>query len=412
MGDPGPSSDGPDPPPAPPPPREPPTDAVAVTPDQSVLKAVVIEGEGDPPALHSRCLGERKRGVCGWGGGEGGRFVVGVDVFSPLHQPTLPSVHYTGYLAADNTIFMRSADEARHGEPAVVVAGRASSLTATGLNAGVATMRPGETAKLWVAPSAGYGGKGSFSFPSVPPGAHLTYTVTLVAADPPEDALPLRDMTYEDRLDASARRRADGNAALKEGDANKALRFYALALSFVDDDDFLFQLHGPHLDAANAAVTSARLNAAAAKLVAGDARGAATDATRVLKEAPRNAKALYRRGVARRRLGDVEGAVADLTAAAAVAPRDSGVRKELAAARADARATRAAGDAVVAAALKQEVQQQESTAEQPQPPVRAPGQASAVEGPLATAFRVMTFFAVVAAVVVAVVAYTVARWMA
>lgn len=67
MGDAGPSSP---PPPSPhgdagaadpaPPPAEAPADAVEVTPDRSVLKRVVVEGEGDVPALHSRCLGEMR----------------------------------------------------------------------------------------------------------------------------------------------------------------------------------------------------------------------------------------------------------------------------------------------------------------------------------------------------------------
>lgn len=42
-----------------------------------------------------------------------------------------------------------------------------------GLNKAVATMRRGEVARLWLGPQYGYGEKGSFSFPTVPPSANL-----------------------------------------------------------------------------------------------------------------------------------------------------------------------------------------------------------------------------------------------
>lgn len=364
--------------------------------------------------------------------------------FKPFFDPPPPAVHYTGYLAATGDPFLASADETRHGEPAVVVAGRgesekketdkegevgaghpfphsppprpfpASSLAATGLNAAVATMCPGEVAHVWTTAAYGYGDKGSFSFPSVPPSASLAYRVHLVAADPPSDDVPLRDMTYEERLDASARRRGEGNDALAGGDPATALTKYALALSYVDDDDFLFQLHGRHHDAATAAVRAARLNAAAAKLTAGDPRGAAADATTVLADDPDNAKALFRRGVARRRLGDAPGAVADLKRAARAAPRDGGVRRELAAALAEERATAAAGDAVVRAAFRRDagaarVGEEEGTDAALAP---KPAAVAAADGTRRdAAFLALTFIVALTAAV-AVVAYAAARWVA
>lgn len=42
-----------------------------------------------------------------------------------------------------------------------------------GLNKAVTTMRRGEVARLWMGPQYGYGDKGSFSFPTVPPAADL-----------------------------------------------------------------------------------------------------------------------------------------------------------------------------------------------------------------------------------------------
>mgnify|MGYP001810883456 CR=1 FL=1 len=59
---------------------------------------------------------------------------------------------------------------------------------ATGLNLAVATMRVGERAAVYVTdPSYGYGEKGSFSFPSVPPSCQLVYEVDMIAWEPPAE---------------------------------------------------------------------------------------------------------------------------------------------------------------------------------------------------------------------------------
>ena len=50
-------------------------------------------------------------------------------------------------------------------------------------------MTVGEKARVWIEDprSFGYGERGSFSFPAVPPLAELVYEVELVAFEPPED---------------------------------------------------------------------------------------------------------------------------------------------------------------------------------------------------------------------------------
>lgn len=58
----------------------------------------------------------------------------------------------------------------------------------TGLNLAVATMRPGERAAVYIAdPKYGYGEKGSFSFPSVPPACQLVYEVDMLTWEPPAE---------------------------------------------------------------------------------------------------------------------------------------------------------------------------------------------------------------------------------
>lgn len=52
-------------------------------------------------------------------------------------------------------------------------------------------MRPGERAWVYITDyKYGYGEKGSFSFPSVPPACQLVYDVTMVTCEPPDEVRP------------------------------------------------------------------------------------------------------------------------------------------------------------------------------------------------------------------------------
>lgn len=52
-------------------------------------------------------------------------------------------------------------------------------------------MRAGERAAVYVTdPAYGYGEKGSFSFPSVPPSCQLVYEVDMIAWEPPAEVRP------------------------------------------------------------------------------------------------------------------------------------------------------------------------------------------------------------------------------
>jgi hypothetical protein len=58
----------------------------------------------------------------------------------------------------------------------------------TGLYKAVASMRPGERAWVYITDHKyGYGDRGSFSFPSVPPACQLVYDVTMVTCEPPDE---------------------------------------------------------------------------------------------------------------------------------------------------------------------------------------------------------------------------------
>ena len=201
-----------------------------------------------------------------------------------------------------------------------------------GLNLAAATMRRGERCRLWAPPAYGYGDRGSFSFPTVPPGAHLVYDLELLDWEDPEEERDRASLTYEERLEAAERRRQDGNALYGEGRYAEAERKYRLAVSYINED-LLIQLGDFHFDKAVAVRRPAQLNIAACQLRLGDLHGAVATCSEVLAEDGGNAKALFRRGKARAALGQGDAALADLAKAAAAAPEDVGIARELAAVR-------------------------------------------------------------------------------
>lgn len=211
-----------------------------------------------------------------------------------------------------------------------------------GLHLAVASMRVGERAWVWVDAQYGWGAQGNFSFPTIPPNASLTYEIELIDYEPPSEDKSYREMTYEERLEASDRRRGEGNEAFKAGLYEDALKRYGAALSFIDED-MLMQLAGFHYDRAIAARIPALLNMAACHIQLGDHDSAVAVTSQVLSEDSRNVKALYRRGVAKHALGQTEAALKDLENALKHAPEDVSIKKELLAVRRSMQEERRAG---------------------------------------------------------------------
>lgn len=284
-----------------------PDEAVALTDDGLLHVLTLREGEGVVPPKHSRCL-----------------------------------VHYVGRLADSGEMFMDTRSESQTEEPAVVIAGRDAAIQETGLALAVARMRSGERCRVWAAPKYGYGERGSFSFPTVPPSAHLVYDIELLDFEPPNEEKDRAMMTFEERLEAAERRRADGNAAFQAGAAGEALKKYRLALSYMNED-LLMQLGEFHFQKAMEVKRPVQLNIAACQLRQEDYDGAIVTCCEVLGEEPKNAKALFRRGRARHALGQLDAARADLEAARAAAPGDAGIVRELAAVKSALKEERAAG---------------------------------------------------------------------
>ncbi|CAG9466169.1 unnamed protein product [Pedinophyceae sp. YPF-701] len=285
--------------------------------DGGVMKTRIYrEGKGDVPELHSRCL-----------------------------------VHYTGYVLSsegqswDEEIFHDTRDEPG-ADPRVIICGR-FVLKEAALNLAVASMRPGEKCRIEVESKYGFGERGNFSFPHVPPNARLAYDLELVAVEPPSDEKDVSQMLFEERLEAADRRRLRGNALFAEGGAkdDEACAAWASGLTFLDDD-VVMQLEGAYLEQALKVRLALHLNTAAAMLrmpeYPNHLQEAVEHTSKVLNYQKDNLKALFRRGVASLRLGDMDGAKRDLERAAKLDPEDKAVRRELARVRQEQRALREA----------------------------------------------------------------------
>jgi hypothetical protein len=60
-------------------------------------------------------------------------------------------------------------------------------------------MRAGERAAVYITdPAYGYGDKGSFSFPSVPPSCQLVYEVDMIAWEPPAEVRDLQGLSADE----------------------------------------------------------------------------------------------------------------------------------------------------------------------------------------------------------------------
>jgi len=258
----------------------------------------------------------------------------------PLHAQCL--VHYSGKIKSTGEIFM---DTRVEGIPARITAGRDSVLQGAGLNLGCGTMRIGESAAFDVHPELGYGSKGNFSFPSIPPNAWLEYKVEMINFEPVEEGKASRDMLFEERLEAAERRRKEGNELFQQKLTADALGKYSMALSYMDQD-FMFQLQGAHEENANAVRLPTLLNISACQLQLGDYDGAIQSCSQVLAVSRDNGKALFRRGKAHRLAGRTDSAARDLKAARVLMPKDSAVRDEIQILRSTAAEDRKAADAM------------------------------------------------------------------
>lgn len=88
-------------------------------------------------------------------------------------------------------------------------------------------------------------------------------------------------MLYEERLEAAERRRLEGNSLFKEGKFYDALGKYTMGLSYMDQD-FMFQLQGPHETKAQGIRCRVLLNLAACQLRTEDLQGVVGSCNQVI----------------------------------------------------------------------------------------------------------------------------------
>jgi tetratricopeptide (TPR) repeat protein len=215
----------------------------------------------------------------------------------------------------DAPIFMDTRSESPTQQPSLVTSG-STSQRESGLSLALSTMRKGERARFYIQdPKYGYGDRGSFSFPAVPPNSRLVYDVELIhweaeenetgeGGEGEEDDSGVRGLLFEERLERAERHRVQGNALYAQEKFKEALGRYAVSLSYLDDD-LLMQLEGDYLDKAHSLKIPVHLNMAACQLQTGDQNTAIYNCTEVLNIEPGNVKALFRRAKARRILGQV-----------------------------------------------------------------------------------------------------------
>ena len=203
-------------------------------------------------------------------------------------------------------------------QPVLMTCG-STSQRESGLSLALATMKRGEMSRVYVLdPKYGYGERGSFSFPAVPPHSRLVYDVELVqweeeeegegeaSRDPDDQGEPQapRGLLFEERLERAERQRVMGNKLYSDGKFKDALGKYAVSLSYLDDD-MLMQLEGDYLDKAHSLKIPVHLNMAACQLQTGDYNTAIYNCSEVLSIDPGNVKALFRRARGRKLLGQV-----------------------------------------------------------------------------------------------------------
>ena len=208
-----------------------------------------------------------------------------------------------------------------------------------GLHKVLATMKVGEICHVWVSPEFGYGEKGNFSFPSIPPNSHLSYAIELVDFEAPRSAdVASATLTYEERVEAAVRRRMLGNALFQEGNVDAAVSSYRTGLAFLDDD-FIMQLYEFHYDRAMEEKVLLLGNLAACHVKQGSYHEVIHVTSDVLAVDQKNVKALFRRGTARRKLGQTAEALEDLGLAKKLSQKtshvDPGILREIAAAKRD-----------------------------------------------------------------------------
>ncbi|KAB1225581.1 Peptidyl-prolyl cis-trans isomerase FKBP62 [Morella rubra] len=192
-----------------------------------------------------------------------------------------------------------------------------------GLDRAVLTMKKGEVALLTIAPEYAFGSSESKQeLAVVPPNSDVYYEVELVSFDKEKESW---DMNTEEKIEAAAKKKEEGNVLFKAGKYAKASKRYEKAVKYIEYDTSFGEEEKKQ---AKAAKVACNLNNAACKLKLKEYKQAEKLCTKVLELESRNVKALYRRAQAYIQLADLDLAEFDIKKALEIDPDNKDVKLE------------------------------------------------------------------------------------
>ncbi|KAG6478260.1 hypothetical protein ZIOFF_061695 [Zingiber officinale] len=192
-----------------------------------------------------------------------------------------------------------------------------------GLDLAVATMKKGEIALVTIPPEYAFlSTESKQDLAVVPPNSTVIYEVELVSFVKEKESW---DMNTEEKIEAAAKKKEEGNALFKLGKYARASKRYEKGEKFVEHDSSFSDDEKKQSRALKAACN---LNNAACKLKLKNYKEAEKLCTKVLELESRNVKALYRRAQAYIQLADLDLAELDIKKALEIDPENRDVKIE------------------------------------------------------------------------------------
>lgn len=228
--------------------------------------------------------------------------------FDRPNEGSLVKVIYIGKLE-DGAIFQRKGSDEEPFEYLCL-----EEQISEGLDKAVMTMTKGEQATVKVSSEFMQKFEGSENWGSTT--SVMLYEVRLVDFVKEK---PFWKMNTEEKLEASERKKMDGNTLFKTGKFQQASNKYEKALKYIEFD------HTFNEDEKNLAASlrlTCSLNNAACKLRMGEYLEASRLCTKILEVEPCNIKALFRRSKAYLKISELENAATDLNKALAIDPNN------------------------------------------------------------------------------------------
>ncbi|KAK6937856.1 Tetratricopeptide repeat 1 [Dillenia turbinata] len=192
-----------------------------------------------------------------------------------------------------------------------------------GLDRAVMAMKKGEVASVTIAPEYAFGtSESKQELAVVPPNSIVFYEVELVSFVKDKESW---DMNTEEKIEAAAKKKEEGNVFFKGGKYERASKRYEKAAKYIEHDSAFGEEEKKQ---AKALKVTCNLNNAACKLKLKDYKQAEKLCAKVLELESRNVKALYRRAQAYIQMADLDLAEIDIKKALEIDPDNREVKLE------------------------------------------------------------------------------------